>query len=811
MALKTWNGTNYDTNIGTTTLGASTSSLTVAGVTSAGFTAPNLVNATTGAWVFFTVVPTTGNAIVSLQQSTVTVVSATMNQADINLGWNYARFTVPYVFATLTASAYRVKVENDTATSGTVISGGATTLTTTATYNTATTLNANDELWVGGFHNSGMTAKTLTFSGVVANTIGSGVETSQVSGFGSSINAAMTIGTGGTVTLDKTVSTSITIRGSINAYGTGIYDGSSSTSNKAIINQTIMDNNTTNGKFGLLLPQARGGQFVFGGASYDQQTKYTSGLGTAASPMIVATAWDAAVGDEIVIGTSNDYLQNEKRFVITRNSSTSFVLSNTSGGAENALVNTHAAGVHIANMTRNCCVKPLTTTRGYKVFIQSNLFVSELGNTRYEYSSAASGHGLNFDTGNTLTKGANYDNIVLYENSLGNRNSLNIQNVTTAQTITGITAYNQLNTNTGNGAIGLSTTSNKTFTNCLVFNGANTAVAGIGLSVAVSSYKNTFNQLHIYGGNANGTAASSAIYVSSSGSNTFNNCSVNASRSQAVALSTTNGTSFNDCTFGNFSTNTIDILTVSNTQNTGVFYNCTFGSATLISNYLDQLSDSDIAFQDFNTNTSSHRWYTERGSFWSSGAGLTDTTVRTVGSLSLAIKPENNTDGAIVTFKIPANPTSQVQVYGYLYRNATFSTGLLKAELFLPGTLLTDTPDDTVTMSTDTLAWLPFVLTAYQPTNDSRYAIVVITAVTNTAGAYAFFDDIYDAGLTNKVAGLDLWDSGHISSIIVAADYSSIPDQSRIAVWNDTDTYTTGQKGLVLQDAADDAELAAIK
>jgi hypothetical protein len=150
-----------------------------------------------------------------------------------------------------------------------------------------------------------------------------------------------------------------------------------------------------------------------------------------------------------------------------------------------------------------------------------------------------------------------------------------------------------------------------------------------------------------------------------------------------------------------------------------------------------------------------------------------------------------------MTFKIPANPTSQVQVYGYLYRNATFSSGVLKVDLFLPDTLLTGTPDDTVTMATTTGAWLPWLLTAYQSPNESRYATVVITAVT--------------AGLTNKVAGLDLWDDGHISPIIVAADYSSIPDQARIAVWSDADTYTTGQKGLVLQDAADDAELAAIK
>ena len=148
-----------------------------------------------------------------------------------------------------------------------------------------------------------------------------------------------------------------------------------------------------------------------------------------------------------------------------------------------------------------------------------------------------------------------------------------------------------------------------------------------------------------------------------------------------------------------------------------------------------------------------------------------------------------------MTFKVPANPTSEVLIYGYLYRNATFSSGDLKVELFLPGTSISGTPDDTVTLATTTGSWLPFVLNAYYSGSVSRYTTVRITAKTATAGAYAFLDDIYDAGTLNKVAGLDLWDSGHISEIIVASDYSSIPEQTRLAVWLDDDSYSVGQKG----------------
>ena len=810
MALRTFVSAGvFDTHVGTTTISTSTTSITAAGVTSAGFTAPNLVNAATGAWVYIATIPTTINVIVELQESTVTKATATMNNADIKLGWNYVRFGTPYVFATLTASAYRVKAYSSGGTSGTVLGASSSTLQTTVTYNTASALAANDDVWVAGFHNSGLTGKSLVFSGAVAAVVGSGTDKTMASGFVASMGAAITIGTGGSVSADTTVSTSLTVRGSIVTSGTGVFSWSGNIANKALVSTLTMDCNTTNGEFGFFNSAARGGQFTFTGADYTASTKYASGVGTAANPLIVSTGWDAAVGDEIVIGTSTAYNQNEIRYVITRNSSTSFVLSATSGGVEAALTYTHAAGVHMANLTRNCIVRPLTTTRGYKVFNQSTILTSDFGLTRWEYSSAASAHGLNFKT--LAASVDTMDKAVFYQNSAGTRNTLNIDACTTAATITDVVAYNNLCTNTANAAIGTLTASSQTFSKCLDFGGAGVSVSGTSFSVRTNSSNITFNDCHSYGANGSNTAAISAIYVSGSNNINFTDCTVNACRTNGVYFSSAVAILFTNCNFGTLFTNVIDILTLTTTYNTAVFKDCTFASATLISGYLLQLDGSDIAFQDFGTNLSSHRWYSNKGSFWSSGSGLTDTTVRTAGSLAVAIKPENATSGATMTFKIPANPTSQVQVYGYLYRNATFSSGTLKVDLYLPDTLLTASPDDTVTMATTTLAWLPWTLTANYTSAESRYATVVITAVTATAGAYAFLDDIYDAGLTNKVAGLDLWDNGHISPIIVAADYSSIPDQSRIAVWSDADTYTTGQKGLVLQDAADDSELAAIK
>ena len=233
-------------------------------------------------------------------------------------------------------------------------------------------------------------------------------------------------------------------------------------------------------------------------------------------------------------------------------------------------------------------------------------------------------------------------------------------------------------------------------------------------------------------------------------------------------------------------TNTVDIFAVTGSLNQNYWNACYFGSASLHTNYLNQLDTSITKFQNMDGNTSKHRWITNYGQWWSAGTGLTDTTVRTAGSLSVVSKPENATTGSSWTFKIPANPTSQAGIFGYVYRNATFSSGTLKVELFLPGTLLTATPDATYTFPTTTGSWLPFNISAYYSGAVARYAIVRISGVTSTAGAYFFVDDLYDAGTGNKVAGLDLWDEGQPSQIMVQSDFSVVPS----AVWGYSDSNT---------------------
>lgn len=806
MALKTYNGTDFDSHLGSATITASTATMTLAGITSAGVTAPNLVNKITGAWICVGSAPTNGgNVTVEIMESAVSKATAQINSADIVQGMNYVRFTTPYTFATLTASAYTCRVKNSVGSSGNLRTA-ASGLWFQFTYDSTGAIGSSDDMWVGGFNNTGLTTKTLTLSGT-SNTWGSKA-TTNIGSTTQTMGAALTIGSGGTVVYDQSASTTLTLKGSLWVTAGGLFD-MRPPATKSIVSTLIIDS-TANGDQGIFTATtATGGQILTTGATYDVYTTYGSGTGTAADPFIVQTGWDADVNDEIIIGGGTDYTKNELRYIKTRNSSTSFVLSSTPGGAEAALANTHSAGTYVANMTRNSIIKPVTTTLGWFGSNAGSNAVSSFNYTRCEYIDNSSGKSF-FPS---LNNGSTFDGLVVYQSpTVAGRQAISLANAGTeasaARTHTGIILYNTAGTNyAGQSGIGFSGTSNKTFNYCFHFN-APSSVGSCGfISLNASSTANTFNNCHSYGSNSNNATSGYSIGIFSSSANTFSNCTINATRQNAIFFNTSSGTTFNNCNFGTIATNTIDIFTTSSTLNQAFFNACSFGSATLISNYLNQLDTSLISFQDMDGNTSKHRWYTNYGSWWSAGSGLTNTTVRTAGSLSLVSLPENNTTGSSWIFKVPANPTSEVGIFGYVYRNATFSSGTLKVELFLPGTLLTATPDATYTFPTTTGSWLPFNIAAYNSGTVSRYAQVRITGVTSTAGAYFFVDDLYDSGTANKVAGLDLWDQGQPSPVMVQSDFSVVP----ASVWAFADTPTSpntmGQRQV---DAADSAELAAI-
>ena len=91
------------------------------------------------------------------------------------------------------------------------------------------------------------------------------------------------------------------------------------------------------------------------------RTLFVSGLGTAASPMITADPVDWVVNDRVVVlatsNNANNFLETEERYIKTKNSTTSYVLSSTAGGVETALVYTHLTTARIYNVQRNVIIQ----------------------------------------------------------------------------------------------------------------------------------------------------------------------------------------------------------------------------------------------------------------------------------------------------------------------------------------------------------------------------------------------------------------------------------------------------------------------
>jgi hypothetical protein len=795
VAIKVYNGTNWDDCLGTQTITTTGNNVTTSFTYGAAFTAPNTSNKITGVVFFLNSIPTSGDLMFEISESSVQVATVTANRADLQLGLNYARFTTPYQFTTTGASAYKIGVKNTAANSGSLArDAGGTSTMLFATYDTATTLGATDDAIVVGHHNAGMTTKTLTLSGT-GNSWGSGTDRSITSTTSRSMGAALQVGNGGTVTFDTTASTTLTIKGAVMVYKGGTFTMSGHASDISKVSTLVFDNATADGDFGIITASSTYGGVVNAvGKTVSVKAQYASGTGTAADPIVTQAAHGFAVNDEIIVpGTSHS--TNQIRYVISVPSATQLVVANTVGGAEAAISNTPAAGSYIANMTRNCVVKNVTTTRGFWIF-HSSSETCAFDYSRLEYANCLSGKGVN-PIGSSITGTMN--GLVVYHNSAAGRTSITIAGTTT-QTITDVVLLNTRGTNySAQSGIAISG-ANKTMSGVYAYADPSSTTMCAALSISSTAVNNTISGLHSYGGNASNGSAGYAVGVYGSG-NTFTDCTINSSRVQGVYLGTGSiGNEFQNCDMAQIGTNTIDVFVQSSGLITALFSSCKMGSATLISNYLNTLEGSEIKFHELDDSTSKHRWYTNHGSAWSSGSGLTDTTVRTASSLALAIKPEDNTSGQSWEFLVPAVPSSQCGVFGYGYRNATFSAGTFKVELFLPGSTVADA---SYTFATTTGSWLPFNISAYYSGSATRYATVRVTAITATAGAYAFIDDLYDAGTGNKIAGLDAWHEGKPSPIMVAADYSAVP----ALVWGYSDATTSadtmGQRQVDALAAAD--------
>lgn len=765
----------------------------IAGRFTATFTAPNTTNACTGCLVYIAVLPTV-SMTVTLQQSSVdTTATTTIPVANLVVGWNYFRFASPFTFTTVTAGTYRFKV-SATSTSGTnAMDSGGTLVAFIATDNRTGVPATTDDIWIASHNNTG-SVPVVTVDGTQA--IGSGTNVAAVSiTMTRAVDLAVNVsggGTGGLLQMDTAASSQLTITGHAYAMNGGaIIAGTTSSPYPAGLTCKIIINNSVDGRWGLS-QQANGIISMVGATLTNWKGGYVSGLGTAASPLIT-DADIGVVGDRVLIsGTTVGASQTEVRYIITKNSSTSYVVSSTSGGAETALVATHAAGAHIVNTQRNVVYTATSATFG--TFINNYSNAAGLTLKWMSFENPHNGNGILVSASANNTATAVIDYIVVF---MPKATGISFAVSKATSTHTGIIIYGVTGTNPG---LNVGTNANnKTFNDLYL-------LAFRRSAMTIAAFNITFNRLICANNNMDSTAAAAGVTLGV-GQMNINSSRFYANGVGAVLAQGITDSSINNSFIGVLGTNAnLAITLLADTYNTIVVSNTTIGDSTLLAGYANLIPGSNVAFENLNGTTYNNIAYTENGKLNATGAGLTDTTVRsgTTGEHSVRLDSETTT-GRSTTFDVVATPNEAVLVTGYIWENAAFvadGAASVIAELYLPGLIVgTDTPSATVTMTKTTSSSsvnAAFTLAAFYSGLTYDVATVRIKAITTTAGAYAYIGSINQGG--NPATKYNIWRDGRPIDFMPEA----IGDAQTIAaaVWNylTVSAATTGTFGKVVGD-----------
>ena len=876
-------------------------------------TALNTSDSWRGAYLPFSAFPASSSFTITLQEYngstwSDTTATATAYSYAVSGGarWGFAKFGTPYTPTTTSTGYYRLKLVKLTGagnfqlygTSGTAPSCMIASVSPVSTPGTG-----DDVLIAGDMTNVSGTTNPIAVTVDTNITVGSGQNIAGFGGSSSTMFPAISIDSGGRLKASRTASATLLVKQMIVlSYTDGELDyGKTSDRIPSTYKATLMYDTSNNlGYVGIrysgTMNPAQSYYLSFVGASKAYiKTNYSSGLGTAASPLITSDPVDWSVGDQIVVTPSAGYTtyantaptsltytdatgynrryftltfaaahsfkvgdriilsgftpaayngtaftvdevpstttlriygftstgitanatvmgtvvghtsKSEYRYIKTKNSTTSYVLCTTAGGAEDALQYSPATTADIYNLSSSVQVTvnkrnqscmytfdagPANTTADPTWWI--------LDNCRMDYA----GYGGPYILGilaNGYTAGSSSATInntvfwapagtVIYDSATPH-STWNISNVVFAGFQSGM--------------IGPITTNgyNKTFTNIYAVD-----ISGNFISSGGSS--NTYRVLRLWAIAPEPNSNPAIVLSGNAFSNLFISAYIQGVNSgtinRGISLNGSLSNKFLNSEFGTVTKHyDTDIYCTSSTLNTMVFENCLFGSTNLITNYLNQFNGSELAFQKYQQTTNKHRWYTNTGSARSTGAGLEDTTVKTAGSLNLVLLPENNTVGFAWEFNVLAPATSLSFINGYLQKNATFGSSIAKVELWLPGSDTSSTADASLTADNTTGTWQAFNVYKLYSGTAPGLSTVRITAISSTAGAY-----VYVADLFNSVGALNLWNSGKPAKQIAITDFSAVP----AAVWGfpdgNTISSTMGRRQI---DGADSAELASIK
>jgi hypothetical protein len=761
---------------------------TTGGVNAVAFTAPNITgNKSVGAMVYCTTKAGTGDWTATLQEDSgagfANVAGATSTITNSNMiaaAWTYFKWTTPYAYTVATASKYRIQVKVSSSSSGTAAADAAGTAIYCIELNDIGGPPAlGDRGFITTANNSG--TRTVTVTGTSGNNIGdNAVAAASLQVVRDAANALhiqglTSSGAESILKWDTAASSTLTIRGMlVRAIGSETQRGTvASPLPLSVIATLIFDSNGVEGQAGGM--NFSGARVIEQGSpvpnTTDWKRSYVSGSGTTIDPLIISGGAAFSVNDHIMI-TSAVSGQSEWKFIKTVNSATSYTLSSTAGGVEAGLSFTHLTTDYVTTLNRNIVTLSNSTTQGWHEYNRSTIAGDvALKWARYEScgNSISGKEGWRVQ-GTTATQGT-CDYCVGWQPRYDVFSWVSSKVATTS---TGLIATSGGSTNAAStvGAFLLSSAGAKTFVDCFAVGLRRMGVQG------TSSSNCTLTRFIINGNNLVGTTSSSGLQLANCASMHYNNCDIQGNTIQGIIFSGATDNTFTNCTIGNVSTNTVDILSTTDFYNTVTFTNSIFGSATLVSNYVNAVPGTLIKFHRYQNTDNNHRWYTVFGSAQSTGATLTDTNVRTPSSLALRLTPEDGTDGFSWQFYIPAKALSIINFYGWFQLNAAFTgdaAASARVELWLPNSTVADA---TATLSKSTNAWQAISLSASNAANTvDGLAQVFIYGVTATPGAYVYVDDLYNAGdtmtSTDKVTGLDTWLNGQPAPIITPQSTSA--------------------------------------
>lgn len=288
-------------------------------------TALNTSDSWRGAYLPFSAFPASSSFTITLQQYdgstwSDTTATATAYSYAVSGGarWGFVKFGTPYTPTTTSTGYYRLKLVKLTG-AGTIqlygTSGTAPSCMIASVSPVSTPGTGDDVLIAGDMTNVSGTTNPIAVTVDTNVTIGSGQNIAGFGGSSSTMFPAISIDSGGRLKASRTASATLLVKQMIVlSYTDGELDyGKTSDRIPSTYKATLMYDPSNNlGSVGIRyssnMNPAQSYYLSFVGASKAYiKTNYSSGLGTAASPLITSDPVDWSVGDQIVVTPSAGY------------------------------------------------------------------------------------------------------------------------------------------------------------------------------------------------------------------------------------------------------------------------------------------------------------------------------------------------------------------------------------------------------------------------------------------------------------------------------------------------------------------------